>query len=418
MNEEWIEQMRQKMADYQWPAPELSWDELDRALAAGKARKTRLLWLRRMAAAAAVLLIAGVGYWGFLQNHGDWNHGDWHNDRSAAEIRVPVPVIQDSVPNQNQIPTIPQNSTPAILASSAQKPTMTVALENHGDWHNDSSEAKIRVPVPVISVPEISEEKEQPHTVEKKAKSVDYIPSVIYPSDLRHRKHLDNRLTAKVYVSSTMTDSRLTESSIKQITNTTISSKTVIVDPTNPDDPYYSHTQHNHGDTTLYTVTIYDTIRTVKTLKTNQQIRHRQPIHFGLSLRYRIDNRWSIESGLSFTRLVSDITTITEGQVTVKEQRLNYIGLPLNISCQMWTNRHFGLYLTTGGTIEKCLNTSSWQFSLNGAAGAEYKLTDVFSLYAEPGLGYYFNDGSTTPTIYQDRPLNFNLSVGLRFNLK
>ena len=67
---------------------------------------------------------------------------------------------------------------------------------------------------------------------------------------------------------------------------------------------------------------------------------------------------------------------------------------------------------------EKSLDTSPWQFSLNGAAGAEYKLTDYFSLYAEPGLGYYFKDGSSTSTIYQDRPLNFNLSFGLRFNLK
>jgi len=383
-DEQWKEQMRQKMADYKRPAPEVSWDELDRALAAGKVRKTRLLWLRRMAAAVAVLLIAGVGYWGFLQNHSDENHGvrsenhgDWHNDRSAAEIRVPVPVILDSVPNQNQPPTIPQNSTPAILASSAQKPTMTVALENHGDWHNDSSEAKIRVPVPVISAPEISEEKEQPHTTEKKAKPADYIPSVIYPSDLHQRKRSDNRLTAKAYISSTMND-RL---------------------------KIYNSLQGN--------------IKEIKdTTHIKQHINHHQPVRFGLSMRYRLDNRWSLESGLTYTRLSSDITTTVDGVTTMTEQRLNYIGLPLNVSYDLWKSGHFGFYLTTGGTIEKCLNISSWQFSLNGAAGAEYKLTDVFSLYAEPGLGYYFKDGSTTPTIYQDRPLNFNLSVGLRFNLK
>ena len=46
------------------------------------------------------------------------------------------------------------------------------------------------------------------------------------------------------------------------------------------------------------------------------------------------------------------------------------------------------------------------------------KLTNFFSLYAEPGIGYYFNDGSSTPTIYKDHPLNFNLSLGIRFNLK
>ena len=54
----------------------------------------------------------------------------------------------------------------------------------------------------------------------------------------------------------------------------------------------------------------------------------------------------------------------------------------------------------------------------NNYVTKEYKLTDFFSLYAEPGLGYFFKDGSTIPTIYQDHPLNFNLSFGLRFNLK
>jgi long-subunit fatty acid transport protein len=156
----------------------------------------------------------------------------------------------------------------------------------------------------------------------------------------------------------------------------------------------------------------------LKTTQIEQPVHHRQPIRFGLSLRYRLNDRWSIESGLSYTRLSSDITTTIDSKTTVTEQHLNYIGLPLNISYDLWKSNHFGLYITTGGTIEKSLDTSPWQFSLNGAVGAEYKLTSSFSLYAEPGLGYYFKDGSTTPTIYQDHPLNINLSFGLRFNLK
>ena len=149
-----------------------------------------------------------------------------------------------------------------------------------------------------------------------------------------------------------------------------------------------------------------------------QHVHHRQPVRVGLSLRYRLDDRWGVESGLLYTHLSSDITTTANNKTTITEQRLNYIGLPLNISYELWKNRNFGLYVSAGGTIEKQLEASPWQFSLNGAAGAEYKLTDIFSLYAEPGLGYYFNDGSSTPTIYQDRPLNFNLSFGLRFNIK
>jgi len=163
--------------------------------------------------------------------------------------------------------------------------------------------------------------------------------------------------------------------------------------------------------------TIYDTITTVKTSQTDQHIHHHQPVRFGLSLRYRLDDRWSIESGLSYTRLTSDITTNKDGVTTSTKQRLNYLGTPLNVGYQLWTGRQFGLYITAGGTIEKMLNASPWQFSLNGSAGAEYKLTDIFSLYAEPGVGYYFPNGSTISTIYQDRPLNFNLSFGLRINL-
>ena len=46
MNEQWIQQLRQIMDGYQRPAPEVSWDEIDQALAAGKTHKTRQLWLR------------------------------------------------------------------------------------------------------------------------------------------------------------------------------------------------------------------------------------------------------------------------------------------------------------------------------------------------------------------------------------
>ena len=151
---------------------------------------------------------------------------------------------------------------------------------------------------------------------------------------------------------------------------------------------------------------------------TEQLVNHRQPVRFGLSLRYRLSDRWSLESGLAYTRLSSDITTIVDGVTTTTEQRLNYIDLPLSVSYSLWKSRYFGLYIATGAMIEKRLDASPWQFSLNGAVGAEYKLTNYFSLYAEPGIGYYFKDGSSTPTIYQDRPLNFNLSFGLRFNLK
>ena len=164
-------------------------------------------------------------------------------------------------------------------------------------------------------------------------------------------------------------------------------------------------------------LTVYDTISTVKWEQTDHYVHHRQPVRFGLSLRYRISDRWSLESGLSYTRLSSDITTIVDGVSTNEEQRHDYIGVPLNVGYQLWGNRHFSVYVLAGGIVEKMLDASPWQFSLNGAAGAEYMINRQFSIYAEPGFGYYFPDGSSIPTIYQDRRLNLNLGFGLRMNL-
>lgn len=375
MNEQWINDLRQKMTDYQWPVPEVSWDDIDQAVAANKAHKARQLWLRRMAAAAVVLLIAGVGYWSLMHNDTepmqqttasvsnqsqDKNHGDRSMNLADGQITRPVPVI---------------------LAKSAQTPniTSTPVLE-------PETASPISTAVPdtaKTAETTAANEKEQPQPVEeKKMKPTDKTYPVIYPSDLHQRKHLDNRLTAKVYMSSTMTENQTESSSISSI----------------------------QGG--------YSSVDSVQTTQIEQRVRHRQPIHFGFSLRYWLNDHWSMESGLSYTRLSSDITITKDDLTTVREQRLNYIGLPLSISYDLWKTKHFGLYVLAGGMIEKSLDTSPWQFSLNGVVGAEYILTDFFSLYAEPGLGYYFKDGSSTPTIYQDHPLNFNLSFGLRFNLK
>ena len=369
MNEQWINDLRQKMTDYEWPVPEVSWDEIDQAVAANRAHKTRLLWLRRMAAAAVVLLIAGVGYWSFMDNDAepmqpttvsvsnqsqDKNHGDRSMNLADGQITRPIPVI---LAKSAQTPNI--TSTP-VLESETASPISTAVPDT----------AK-------IAETTAANEKEQSQPVEeKKMKPADKTYPVIYPSDLHQRKHLDNRLTAKVYMSSTMADNRQAG-----ILN-----------------QHGSSTDSDHKDS-IFT-------------------HHRQPIRLGLSLRYRLNDQLSVESGLSYTHLSSDITTMEDGKSSVSEQRLNYIGLPLNVSYNLWEIHRFGLYISSGIMIEKSIDSSPWQLSLNGTAGVEYKLADLFRIYAEPGLGYYFKDGSSTPTIYQDHPLNFNLSFGLRFNLK
>jgi hypothetical protein len=286
--------------------------------------------------------------------------------------------------------TMPQNVVHSFRAvASLDEPALTVSSAT---------------PDTVDSQPTTEGEGHQ--TVEGEEKTTDRTLHSVYPTRLHQQRHLANRLTAKVYFSSSTNDSRQSTSSNQQWTE-------IITNAYNQD-LYYTDTNEERPH--VYT---YDTITTVHTTHIDQHVHHRQPVRFGLSLRYQLDDCWSVESGLTFTRLSSDITTTVDGMSTTPEQRLNYIGLPMNISYDLWKNgQHFGLYIMVGTTIEKRLDASPWQLSLNGGAGAEYKLTDVFSLYAEPGIGYYFSDGSATNTIYQDHPLHFNLSLGLRFHLR
>ena len=203
------------------------------------------------------------------------------------------------------------------------------------------------------------------------------------------------RLTAQVYLSNTMTGSRSAEP-ISQLRREFV---------------YTDIEANEKGEAS-------DTFATNVQRQPEQHVHYHQPVRVGLSLRYRLNDRWSVESGLTYTHLVSDITTTVNGVSTMTTQRHNYIGLPLNVSCQLWTRRRFSIYATAGGMVEKMLDAPPWQFSVAGAAGVEYRLTKAFGLYVEPGVGYYFPNGSSIPTLYQDHPFNFNLSLGLRFELK
>lgn len=49
--------------------------------------------------------------------------------------------------------------------------------------------------------------------------------------------------------------------------------------------------------------------------------------------------------------------------------------------------------------------------------GIQYDVLPQLGLYAEPGVKYYFDNGSPLINIFKDKPLNLNLQVGLRLNI-
>lgn len=167
-------------------------------------------------------------------------------------------------------------------------------------------------------------------------------------------------------------------------------------------------------------------------------IHHRMPVTFGASVKWNLNRGWALETGLTYTILSSESHAGSEASYMEEAWKLHYIGIPLKVHRTIWENKRFHIYASAGGAVEKCvsgnletvyvtgnseretesssLHVSELQWSLSAAAGAQVNFTPAFGLYVEPGVAYYFDDGSEVETFRKEHPLNFNLQLGLRFS--
>jgi hypothetical protein len=158
---------------------------------------------------------------------------------------------------------------------------------------------------------------------------------------------------------------------------------------------------------------------------TEYKSEHHLPIRFGVSLNYQLTPRIALHSGISYTYLYSEFSIPLYESATF-DQKLHYLGIPFGVSWQLWTAHHFQFYLSGGMMLEKCVSADvdgssaskkPWQWSVNAAAGAEYKIIPQLGFYLEPSLGYYFDDGTSLEHYYKKHPLAPSIEFGLRLHL-
>lgn len=174
-----------------------------------------------------------------------------------------------------------------------------------------------------------------------------------------------------------------------------------------------------------------------KSVKT--EYKHRLPVRVGLNVAYRLTDRLSVESGVSYTRLSSDMKDGTKDNYSSGSQKLDYIGVPLNVKYRAFGYRRLSVYASAGLLTEKCVSGKTtheyvisgekkkheaedvaakpWQLSVNAALGAQFDVLRNVGVYVEPGVSYYFDDRSPLSTIYKEKPLNFNLNLGVRYTI-
>ena len=164
---------------------------------------------------------------------------------------------------------------------------------------------------------------------------------------------------------------------------------------------------------------------------------HYLPVKLGLSFRYNLDEHWNIQSGLMYSYLASDISENIAKDSYHTKQKLHYIGIPLQIGYKIGESKRFRSYIVAGGQVEKLVSGKATTrhsknnslgtyiqdisdkkllFSALASFGVEYALGKTFSLYAEPGIHYYFKNNNGLQTHYNEQPLNFDLNIGFRFH--
>ena len=158
--------------------------------------------------------------------------------------------------------------------------------------------------------------------------------------------------------------------------------------------------------------------------------KYHQPISFGLTANFPISSNLSVSSGVVYTRLSSEFTNIANSIVYEKKMTLHYIGIPLNVQYRVWQWHGLNVYATAGGQAdfnvkarleadgqEQEMEKDRVQWSVGGALGVQYNIIPQLGLYAEPGIKYYFDNGSHIRNYFKYRPTNFNLQIGLRLNM-
>ena len=157
---------------------------------------------------------------------------------------------------------------------------------------------------------------------------------------------------------------------------------------------------------------------------------HDHPISFGLTLSYPLTNRWTLSIGLVYTRLNSQFVNVLSGTPITTDQRLDYLGVPLNVQYHVLKGKGWKAYASAGAQLDWNIkakrNTEGVdvnarndhpQWSLAGGIGIEYDIIPLVGIYAEPGLRYYLKNDSKVDNFFKDQPFNWTLQIGIRLNL-
>ena len=417
--DQWTQRLRDHLADIEAPVPDDLWEKIEARLPKEVASPTpkkeaRIVPLWARWAAAAVIVGGLVILWNVKS--GMWNENSLLSSKSettkkTSTEKTPALMKSEKSEESESSESIEQGvKAPTLLAE--EMPMESEKKVEETPLVPISSEEKPNEPILPVSSEEKSNESIQPISSEKKPndseKSPENVIRELNQKITAYKQRRSGSATINLYASNGFGN--------QSYRNGVLMSQELL---SNYD---YYRNPDSHG-TRVGNSPVY---------LANHEERQNfyQPISFGLSVNIPISSKFSVSTGVVYTRLSSDFTSIANSLVYERQQKLHYVGIPLTVQYNVWQWHGLNVYATAGGQAdfnvkaymttegtETKLEKDNLQWSVNAALGVQYNFIPQLGIYVEPGIKHYFNNGSHIQNYFKHRPTNFNLQIGLRLNM-
>lgn len=446
MNNDWTDRLRDRMADYEMPVGDELWANIEQSLAQDEvfANKNdhsnhgvaRSIVMRRFSIAASIAaLLAGGAYVYFHP----WNEVA-ENEVAAIFDKGPKTFIgkrKTTVPKDSQA-AISDNGQNAMSKDGLQ--TLSGGGQNRNNILAQSNSVELVSSESALSLD--LDTQSAARSVNEKSETV--------PSSRSSRK-VNSLITSEGDVMSSAQNGRrtvLAQSSMDEelgrkdkhhrgglklqlygengfIGKTSGGNSPVLMSSMPSSDPVYY-------DKNIKITSFFDEryMAMIPTSDLYEETKHHQPISVGMQVGFHLLTKLKLSTGLVYTKVSSDFISGVSDTRTVSTQDLHYIGIPLNLSYSVWEYKGLHTYVTAGGegavNIKNHTETDGevkeskrdkMQWSTNASVGIQYDFIPQLGVYVEPGMKYYFDNGSQIENVFKDKKLNFNIQFGLRFNI-
>ena len=447
MKQDWTEQLRQRMAGYEEPAPEGLWEAIEQSLeqqtplasrdekdekekTAPVARRVPLRRWLAVAASALVLLTAGVAllFQRTEDKAGKMKLGTTAESSYAVEYEENVRTVAGT---EGATHGSVEGQTP--VGNTAKQPTQLVAKGKK----------------PAVAREETNLEPTAPKS-QLADEPADTYPQVELAANKQDEKPADSRQDVSVVaqqgegasVNAVSSERSVLDSNLENVrpqsgrnplmvslrgvnllasngSNAVSTSKPIFLARSRMNTAMYENNSKAFEE---------DPIRLIDYADDTD---HQHPFTVGLTVGIPLTERLWMETGLTYTRTKSTFTTRMGRNTSVYHQRLQYVGVPFGAGYTFWRSRSFAFYAVAGlqadlnvdahletDGLERHLDKDRLLLSVGGRAGAEYRFLPHFSVYLEPGLRYYFDNGSRLQTVFKEKPLQLDFQLGVRYSLK